>query len=531
MCATSLTTARATRRSQSQDPMASLLVKQRPEVIGGPVRELTAHAVERISDPAAIAALLTSCTKLTDDSEDDLVFELLYLETLLACQPVRSRVLLEQLGELGEEVRDGLLPPGVINFVALRRRTRRLRQNMGVLAGRITAAMLVFFTSVPLLSQAARAEDHTQPHDAVQNTATPVIRVVDAKSGQGVAGVQIRSMEEQLLGVTDANGQATLSDGYQDTDLLSLEKQGYQMYLLDRSQLASRNLVSMKPLQDAVHMANANGDTHAQVAVKPLTPPGQPTAPKVVAQAGHAPHVVPPRPPVRPKGPEVRIALPPRNTRQAPAKPVEMAAKPETKPQLPVIHDAPHDSVLPAQVDHPVSTATTPRHAIANHPASARRPLVAKAAPKAAPKEAPSVAVPQHMPARQGAKDDAHGAWNTYRIKPGDTLSELAYRLLGSASRWPELYAANRDSIRNPHWILAGHMLLIPQHDSGVAMAKAKAPAATRHYVVRPGDSLYTIAGHQLGSALAWHQIFELNRSHIPNPRYIYPGQSLVLPG
>ena len=48
-------------------------------------------------------------------------------------------------------------------------------------------------------------------------------------------------------------------------------------------------------------------------------------------------------------------------------------------------------------------------------------------------------------------------------------------------------------------------------------------------YTVRPGDSLYRIAGRELGDPGAWRRIYDLNRDHIANPDLIYPGQVLKL--
>lgn len=49
-----------------------------------------------------------------------------------------------------------------------------------------------------------------------------------------------------------------------------------------------------------------------------------------------------------------------------------------------------------------------------------------------------------------------------YVVKPGDTLSELAERFLGSASLWPRIYNMNRDLIEDPDLILVGWKLRIP---------------------------------------------------------------------
>ncbi|MHC5022648.1 MAG: LysM peptidoglycan-binding domain-containing protein [Planctomycetota bacterium] len=49
----------------------------------------------------------------------------------------------------------------------------------------------------------------------------------------------------------------------------------------------------------------------------------------------------------------------------------------------------------------------------------------------------------------------------TYIVKPGDSLSEIASEMLGSARRWREIYEMNRDVIRNPDRVAAGTRLKI----------------------------------------------------------------------
>jgi len=50
----------------------------------------------------------------------------------------------------------------------------------------------------------------------------------------------------------------------------------------------------------------------------------------------------------------------------------------------------------------------------------------------------------------------------TYTVKPGDNLSKIARQLLGSASKWQDIYKANRDIIRDPNLIYIGQVLTIP---------------------------------------------------------------------
>ena len=47
-------------------------------------------------------------------------------------------------------------------------------------------------------------------------------------------------------------------------------------------------------------------------------------------------------------------------------------------------------------------------------------------------------------------------------VQKGDSLWKIAKELLGSGSRWNELYEANRDVIRNPNKIYVGLELAIP---------------------------------------------------------------------
>jgi nucleoid-associated protein YgaU/transposase len=49
-----------------------------------------------------------------------------------------------------------------------------------------------------------------------------------------------------------------------------------------------------------------------------------------------------------------------------------------------------------------------------------------------------------------------------YVVQPGDTLSTIAARLLGSDNRWPELYALNSDRIKTPSRIGVGLALQVP---------------------------------------------------------------------
>lgn len=49
-------------------------------------------------------------------------------------------------------------------------------------------------------------------------------------------------------------------------------------------------------------------------------------------------------------------------------------------------------------------------------------------------------------------------------------------------------------------------------------------------YVVKEGDSLWDIAGSELGDNYRWIEIYSENRDVLPNPNQLYPGLTLILP-
>jgi NitT/TauT family transport system substrate-binding protein len=54
-----------------------------------------------------------------------------------------------------------------------------------------------------------------------------------------------------------------------------------------------------------------------------------------------------------------------------------------------------------------------------------------------------------------------------YTIKAGDNLSKIAQQFYGSQSKWAEIYAANRQTIRNPDFLYIGQKIVIPPDKVG----------------------------------------------------------------
>jgi nucleoid-associated protein YgaU len=106
-----------------------------------------------------------------------------------------------------------------------------------------------------------------------------------------------------------------------------------------------------------------------------------------------------------------------------------------------------------------------------------------------------------------------------------DTLSDIAERYLGDRSRWPEIFALNRGALASPDLLHPGAVLRLPPDAIGLPVAPA-----TRTHVVGQGDSLWRIAGAQLGDPGRWPEIFARNRGTISSPDLLQPGWVLQLP-
>jgi len=55
------------------------------------------------------------------------------------------------------------------------------------------------------------------------------------------------------------------------------------------------------------------------------------------------------------------------------------------------------------------------------------------------------------------------GAVEYYSIKSGDTLSAIAKHFYGDASKYPQIFEANREVIKHPDKIFVGQKIRIPQ--------------------------------------------------------------------
>jgi nucleoid-associated protein YgaU len=72
--------------------------------------------------------------------------------------------------------------------------------------------------------------------------------------------------------------------------------------------------------------------------------------------------------------------------------------------------------------------------------------------------------MPDFSDVQSGASTTAPGAevYESYEVKPGDSLSKIAKRVYGKAGDWKRIFEANRDTLKNPDLIHPGQVLKIP---------------------------------------------------------------------
>lgn len=109
--------------------------------------------------------------------------------------------------------------------------------------------------------------------------------------------------------------------------------------------------------------------------------------------------------------------------------------------------------------------------------------------------------------------------YGRYKVNEDDWLSKIASmrNVYGDGKKWPMIYEANKDKIKNPNLIYPNWVLLIPTLDN---------------YTIVPGDCLWLIATYLsiYSDAKRWPEIYEANKDKIKDPDLIYPKQVLTIP-
>lgn len=98
-------------------------------------------------------------------------------------------------------------------------------------------------------------------------------------------------------------------------------------------------------------------------------------------------------------------------------------------------------------------------------PAPPAPPAQQQPEPPAQPKPEPPVQQQPAPSAPPAPPVKPENQTRTYTVRPGDSLSKIAQRELGSASRWREIHELNKDLIPDPNRIFPGQTLKLPKAD------------------------------------------------------------------
>ena len=131
-------------------------------------------------------------------------------------------------------------------------------------------------------------------------------------------------------------------------------------------------------------------------------------------------------------------------------------------------------------------------------------------------------------PVTAPAAEETAPVYDLYIVQRGDTLIKLARKYGCTVA---EIVAANRDLIKDAHWIYPGWELRIPQ-DNATGTEPQDETTTTENkkidlYIVKKGDTLNKLA-RRYGCTVA--EIVVANSGLIKDPHWIYPGWELRIP-
>lgn len=138
-------------------------------------------------------------------------------------------------------------------------------------------------------------------------------------------------------------------------------------------------------------------------------------------------------------------------------------------------------------------------------------PSLASAEPGRPPTPAPAPTAPSESP--------PHDA-DSYVVRDGDELWDIAERELGAGQRWHEIAALNQ-GVDETSRLSAGQRLRLPRRST---------PPQPDVVIVQPGESLWSIAERELGDGERWPEIYRRNHSQIADPDEIDAGWRLRIP-
>lgn len=107
-----------------------------------------------------------------------------------------------------------------------------------------------------------------------------------------------------------------------------------------------------------------------------------------------------------------------------------------------------------------MSISSEQRHPESNEITRCVVSLTLTQASDAAPSVGPVSGGPS--PSSSAKSPNAAPAPRTHTVVSGDTLWGIAQKYYGNGTQWPKIFDANRDKIKDPHWIFPAQVFVIP---------------------------------------------------------------------
>lgn len=203
------------------------------------------------------------------------------------------------------------------------------------------------------------------------------------------------------------------------------------------------------------------------------------------------------------QGSQAAVPIAPTAKKSLVVSPVAVAVRTKSLPRIPVRHPQPNSR-----------TGQACRQAPPSSPVERTVPLKMANAGMSLP----GLETQKQVSPRVGQHRANPNATERVQIAPGDSLWRLAEWYMGTGGRWHELAELNPE-ISNPNLLHVGAWIHVPSEASRHA----------KRIIVRPGDTLWSVAGAELGNSFAYPCIAAAN-PQLQSPDRILAGEELVLP-
>ncbi len=138
-----------------------------------------------------------------------------------------------------------------------------------------------------------------------------------------------------------------------------------------------------------------------------------------------------------------------------------------------------------------------------------------------------------------------------YTVQPDDNFWRISQKLYGTGAYFKALFEHNRAQFPRAEQMRAGDVISAPSAEAlserypdlvassvrnrrqqAQPVSRAARQDGRRVYIVQQGDTLFDIARAELGRAVRWAEIYELNRDVLGEDiENLQPGTELILPG